>query len=390
MARRIAHVITESEPFGGAQRNTLLTVAGLARAGEATELVCGPGGRLIPAARDAGVTVHVLDTLVRPIDPWRDARALAGLVSLCRARRYDVVHTHSVKAGLLGRLAAWLTGVPLRVHTIHGVPFEIDGGVRARAYLAYERLLASVTHRVICVGEVLRQEVAGWGVIPAAKLVTVYSGIDFDAYAPGRPAGEVKRALGLASAWPIVGTVGRLTACKAQADLIDAVARLTAAWPALALVLVGDGELRADLERRARARGITRHVRFLGERDDVPDLLPILDVYAMCSRFEGVGRALTEAMYTARPIVATPVYGVREMIRDGETGLLVPPGDPAALAAAIERLARDRALAARLGAAARAQARALMDSRHMVTTIHALYEEDSRHVRDRRHAAAAV
>jgi glycosyltransferase involved in cell wall biosynthesis len=390
MPRRIAHVITESEPFGGAQRNTLLTVAGLARAGEATDLVCGPGGRLIDAAREAGVTVHVLDTLVRPIDPWCDLRALAALVRRCRAGRYDVVHTHSVKAGLLGRLAAWLTGVPLIVHTIHGVPFEIDGRARARAYLAYERLLAPVTHRVICVGELLRQEVAAWGVIPAAKLVTVYSGIAFDAYAPARPADEVKRALGLAGAWPIVGTVGRLTACKAQADLVDAFARLAPRRPAAALVLVGGGELHAALQRRARQRGVAARVRLLGERDDVPDLLPIFDVYAMCSRFEGVGRALTEAMYTARPIVATPVYGVKEMIRDGETGLVVPPGDPAALAAAIERLADDPALAARLGAAARARALAVMDSRRMVTAIHQLYEEDSRHVRDRRHAAALV
>lgn len=390
MPRRIVHVITESAPFGGAQRNTLLTVAGLARAGEDCTLVCGPGGALVPAARAAGVTVHVLDALVRPIAPACDVRALATLVALFRAGRYDVVHTHSVKAGLLGRLAARLTGVPVVVHTIHGVPFEIDGRPRARAYLAYERLLAPVTRRVVCVGEILRQEVAAWGVIPPAKLTTVYSGIDFDAYAPATPAAEVKRRLGLAAARPVVGTVGRLTACKAQADLVDAFARLRARHPDAALVLVGGGELREALEWRAGDRGVAGAVRFLGERDDVPDLLPIFDVYAMCSRFEGVGRALTEAMYVGLPIVATPVYGVKEMIRDGETGLVVPAGDPRLLAAAIERLATDRPLAARLGAAARARALALMDSRRMVAALHDLYEEELAHVRHRRHVPATI
>jgi glycosyltransferase involved in cell wall biosynthesis len=387
---RVVHVITESAPFGGAQRNTLASVVGLAGRGLPAELICGPGGRLVTAAREANVPGHVVDTLVRPVAPARDAAALAALVRLFRRGRYDVVHTHSVKAGFLGRLAARLAGVPLVVHTIHGVPFEIDGRLRARVYLAYERLLAPLTHRIVCVGEVLRREVEGWGVVPAAKLSTIYSGIDFGAYAPSQDGGALRRRLGLAGATPIVGSVGRLTACKSQVDLVDAIAVLAERFPAAALVLVGDGELRGDLERRARERGVERRVHFLGERDDVPDLLRLFDVYAMCSRWEGVGRALTEAMFVERPIVATPVYGVKEVIRHEETGLLVPPGDPAALAAAVERLVRDRPLAARLAARARVTALALMDGRRMVTALEDLYTQESHHVRYRRNPRTAA
>jgi glycosyltransferase involved in cell wall biosynthesis len=388
--RRIAHVITESAPFGGAQRNTLVSVVGLAGRGLQAELVCGPGGRLVEAAREAGVPVHVVNRLVRPIAPARDGAALAALVRLFRRERYDVVHTHSVKAGFLGRLAARLAGVPLVVHTIHGVPFEIDGRLRSRVYLAYERLLAPLTHRIVCVGEALRQEVEGWGVVPAAKLLTIYSGIDFDAYAPTQDAAALRRQLGLDGAAPIVGSVGRLTACKSQVDLVDAMTLLAARRPAAALVLVGDGELRGDLARRIRERGLQGRVHLLGERDDVPDLLRLFDVYAMSSRWEGVGRALTEAMFVGLPIVATPVYGVKEVIRHEETGLLVPPGDPAALATAVERLVADRALAARLGARARATALALMDGRQMVAALEDLYSQESRHVRYRRKPAAAA
>jgi glycosyltransferase involved in cell wall biosynthesis len=382
---RVAHVITESAPFGGAQRNTLLSVVGLAARGVEAELVCGPGGRLVTAAREAGVPVHVVNDLVRRPAPVHDVRALVALVRLFRAGKYDVVHTHSVKAGLLGRVAARLAGIPCIVHTIHGVPFVIDRRLRSRVYLTYERWLAPHTHRVVCVGEVLRQEVASWGVIPSERLQTIYSGIDFDAYAPARPVAAVKQALGLEDAWPIVGSVGRLTECKAQWDLIDGLAVLLRRMPAAALVLVGDGELREALDRQRRALGVETRVHLLGERDDVPDLLPMFDVYAMSSRFEGVGRALTEAMYAARPIVATPVYGVREVIRHEETGLVVPTGAPDAVASAIERLANDRALAARLGAAARETALTLMDGRRMVDDLEHLYERELQHVRYRRH-----
>jgi glycosyltransferase involved in cell wall biosynthesis len=382
---RIAHLITESLPFGGAQRNTLLTVAGLVRDGYPTALACGPGGPLIPLAREAGALVHVVPPLVREIAPGRDTRALLALYRVLRGGRYDIVHTHSSKAGLLGRLAAWLARVPVIVHTIHGLAFELRGA-GGRGYLAYERALGRVTRRVICVGEVFRQEVERWGVVPPGKLVTVHSGIDLAAYVPTVGGAELKRVLGLGDAWPLIGTIGRLVPNKAPLDLVAALPHLLRVHPGAHAVFAGDGPLRADIEETARALGVQHAVTLLGQRDDIADLLDALDVYVMCSRSEGVGRALSEALAFGVPVVATPVNGVTELVEDGETGLIVPVGAPVRIAGAIARLVQDRALAARLGAGGRERARRLMDSRRMVAALEALYEEEYDRVRDRRYA----
>jgi glycosyltransferase involved in cell wall biosynthesis len=371
---RVAHVITESN-LGGAQRNTLLTLRGLLGADWDVELIAGDGGggALIAEARRLGVVAHVVPDLVRPVDGIRDVRALVALYRLCRQRRYDIVHTHSTKAGLLGRAAAWSAGVPVIVHTVHGAPFEIRGDARSRVFLGLERLAARVTDRLVCVGEAFREEVVSWRIASDVKLVTVYSGVDFGALVPRRTVAETKRALALDGAWPVVGCVGRLSEQKAQHALVEAVAALRTAYPGIRLLLVGDGPLRPVVEATSRRLGCADAVALLGERDDVADLLEVFDIYAMSSRWEGVGRALTEAMACGRPVVATDVDGVREIVVHERTGLLVPSRDPTALAAAIDRLAADGALAQRLGAAARLRVRALMRVDRMIADLDALY-----------------
>jgi glycosyltransferase involved in cell wall biosynthesis len=370
----VAHAITESQPFGGAQRNTLLTLQGLLHRGYRVALVCGPGGRLVTEARSAGVQVHVLDDLVREFDPVRDLRALLQLHRLFRAGNYDIVHTHSAKAGLLGRVAAWLAGIPVVVHTIHGFPFEMTRDWRAHLYAGVERLVGAVTDRVICVGENLRQQAAALRIAPHRKLVTVYSGIDFDMYRPRCRPSDTRRALGLEAASPIVGSVGYLVEAKAQHYLLEAVALLRAKYPRIMLLLCGEGPLRPCLERRIEDLGVGAHVRLLGERDDIADLLGVFDVYAMSSRREGVGRALSEAMYRGLPVVTTAVDGVGELVVHDETGLLVPPHDPPALATAIERLVSDGERARRLGAAARLKVRQLMGVERMIEHLTTLYQ----------------
>jgi glycosyltransferase involved in cell wall biosynthesis len=370
---RIAHVITESEPFGGAQRNTLLTLKGLVRDGYEPELICGPEGRLISEAEAIGVKVHVVPDLVREVEPLKDIRAFFRLYRLFRSQDYCIVHTHSTKAGLLGRLAAWLAGVPLIIHTVHGVPFELDGNLRSRFYFALERWIGYLSESLICVGDVLRQEVARWKIVPDRKLVTIYSGIDFSSYVPRRAPIEMRRLLGLKKAWPIVGSVGRLSEQKAQHYLIQAVALLKEKYPEIKLLLVGEGELRPLLEKQIQDLGLSSNVFLLGERDDIADLLNIFDVYAMSSRWEGIGRSLTEAMYWGLPVVATCVNGVKELIIDEETGLLVPPHNPSALATAVDRLASDRKVAKRLGSNAQKKCRELMDGEHMIMAIEKLY-----------------
>ena len=372
---KIAHVITESGPFGGSQRNTLLTLKGLARDGYRTELICGSGGRLIPESEALGVPVHVIPDLVRQVDPRKDCRAFLQLHRLFRAHKYSIVHTHTTKAGLLGRLAARWARVPGIVHTFHSVPFEMKGNLRSKFYIAVERLAGSVTHDLVCVGEVLRQQLAQWKIAPDEKLVTIYSGIEFAHYVAERTSAEMKRQLGMEEAWPIVGCIGRLCAQKAQHYLVEAVALLKEQYPHLRLLLLGDGELRSLIEQRIHDLGVSAQVVLLGERDDIADLLNIFDIYAASSLWEGVGRALTEAMYWSLPIVTTPVNGVTELILHEETGLLVPPRDAQALATAIARLTSDRELARRLGTNAHHKVRDLMDGERMIVAIEELYEK---------------
>jgi glycosyltransferase involved in cell wall biosynthesis len=370
---RIAHVITNADSFGGAQRNTLLTLKGLVRDRYEAELVCGPGKRLIKEARAMGIPVHVVPDLIRQIHPVRDCRALFMLNKLFRSRDYHIVHTHSSKGGFLGRVAAWLARVPVIVHTVHGVPCEMNGDLKSRLYVGMERVVGAVTDRLICVGKELCREVGEWRAVPNEKLVTIYSGIDFPSYVAQRPALAVKRELGVEEAWPIIGSVGRLSQQKAQDYLVEAVALLKDKYPKIKLLLVGDGGLRPILEQKIQTLGLSNQVILMGQRDDVADLLAIFDIYAMSSRWEGVGRALTEAMHCSRPIVATAVNGVRELIIHEETGLCVPPHDPPALAAAIDRLAFDSQLARRLAANAQRKARDLMDGEQMIMAIEELY-----------------
>jgi glycosyltransferase involved in cell wall biosynthesis len=183
----------------------------------------------------------------------------------------------------------------------------------------------------------------------------------------------MKRKLGAEGAWPIVGCIGRLSEQKAQHYLVEAVALLTGKYPQIKLLLAGEGELRPFLQKRIQDLGLSSHVFLLGERDDIADLLTVFDVYAMSSRWEGVGRALTEAMYTGLPVAATSVNGVTELISHEETGLLAPPDNHRALATAIDRLASDRELAKRLGSNARQRTRELMDGQRMIMAIEELY-----------------
>jgi glycosyltransferase involved in cell wall biosynthesis len=371
----IAHVITESNPFGGAQRNTLLTVQGLARDGYPVELVCGPGGALIPRAEESGVPVHVLPDLTRKTEPRRDLKTAIALYRLFRARRYRIVHTHSTKAGLLGRLAASAARVPVVVHTFHGFPFVLDDSARTRVFVSLERCVGRLTDASVCVADALRTEVSRWRIRGGQRLVTIYSGIDFASQSQRRSAVEVKRELGVGSAWPIVGSVGHLREAKAQHDLVEAVGRLRADFPDIRLVIAGEGEQRGFLERRIRDLELCDRVYLLGERDDVPDLLGAFDVYAMSSHWEGVGRALSEAMYWGLPVVVTGVYGVKEIVRHEETGLVVPPRDPQALAAAIGRVLGDPALARRLGSQAKQRVKEQMDGERMIEALESLYAE---------------
>jgi glycosyltransferase involved in cell wall biosynthesis len=366
---RVCHVITQLE-LGGAQQNTLYTVSHLDPARFEPSLVAGPGGPLDGEAASLGVPVHFVPRLRRPIAPLDDAAALCALRRLIRNVRPHIVHTHSSKAGILGRWAARLAGVRHIVHSIHGSGFHPGQGALARRTLvAAERLTGRLaTSAFVAVSRANLDAGVALGLFDPARVSLIRSGVrlaDYHPPAPGRGAGFP----------PVVGMVACLKPQKAPLDFVAVAARVVRemAPREVRFALVGDGELRPEVEAAVRREGLSGRVRLEGWRRDVPELLRGFDVLLHTSRWEGLPRVFPEAMATGLPIVATRVDGAPEAIQDGLTGFLLDPGDVDGMARRVIELLRDEPLRRRLGEAARARVEP-WDIDEMVRRQERLYE----------------
>ena len=356
---RVLRAITRLNVGGPAIHAILLTQALDDGRTFASTLVAGTTalreGNMADLAAARNVKPVVLPELGREISPLCDLVALARMVRLMRAVRPHVVHTHLAKAGAIGRLAARITGVPLVVHTYHGHVFHGYFSPRkTRLFLAIERALGRLTDRIIVVGERQQNEIAGYGTAPREKLLPIRLGLELEPFLQAeRERGCLRRELGLPRDTPVVGIVARLAPIKAHEDFFQAALAIRREVPDARFLVVGDGERRHELEQMVEGLDLRPSVRFLGWRRDLPRVYADLDVVVLASRNEGSPVALIEALAAARPVVATAVGGVPEVVVDGQTGLAVPPSDPGALAAAVLDLLRDRARAERLGAAGR-------------------------------------
>jgi glycosyltransferase involved in cell wall biosynthesis len=313
-------------------------------------IVGAHGGTFVrEAAERSGAEFVHLEHLRRPISPWRDLRGFAELYRLLRRHRPDVLHASSSKAGVIGRLAAVAARVPVRNFTVHGWAFSAHSGAAAVFYRWADRVAGCATKTTICVSQRERADGLRARTCHADRTVVIPNAVDVDAY----PQAPLERAL------PRLISVGRLAAPKDWSTLLSALAELDPETFA-ELVIVGDGPDRERVEDE-RNRRLPERVRLLGERDDVPGLLSDADVFVLASRSEGLPLSVVEAMAAGLPVVASDVGGLRELVRDGETGVLVPPGDPAALADALRPLLADRELRRRLGSAGRVRAETLFD-----------------------------
>ncbi len=302
---------------------------------------------------------------------------LASLTKIFRREQPDVIHTHTSKAGALGRIAAQLAGVRTVVHTPHGhVFYGHFGRLASWAFLQVERLLARRTTWLIALTEAERDEHLDRRVGVAERFAVAPSGIDLDRYrALVGVTGRRPSGLDIPPDAVVVGSVGWLTTVKGPRYLIEAVAKLKPTHPRLHLVLVGSGDLRDELGALAKTLGIGRSVTFAGQRQDVPDCLAAMDVFVLPSLNEGMGRALVEAMAAGRPVVATRVGGIPAIIEDRATGLLVPPQDSDALAGALAELLRDPARAKEIGTAGSAAIGKRFGATDMVRAIEAVYAQ---------------
>jgi glycosyltransferase involved in cell wall biosynthesis len=353
---RVVHVVTKMA-IGGAQESAIATCAGLAPEFEQI-LLSGTEvdaeGSLLAAAQEQGVPVVFEPALVRPIAPLADLRATWRLAQQFRRRQPDIVHTHSSKAGVLGRVAARLARVPKVVHSVHGWSFNDDMSKSARALIVgVERVAARFTDALVVESSTDLPKGLSRRIGRARQYALIRNGIDLTRFIDVEVnRAEMRESLGIpVDAW-LVGTVGRLADQKDPMLMVEAFAKVAANIGDGHFVWVGDGPLRAKVEARAAQLALTDRFHLVGVRRDVPNVLRALDVFALSSRWEGLPRTVTEAMASSIPVVATNVDGVAELIDHGVNGVLVSTGDANGLADALCCLHREPARAERLARSA--------------------------------------
>lgn len=377
---RVTHVITRLI-VGGAQENTLASVLGLHRIpGIDVQLISGlsegPEGSLEPEAQRVPGLLRIVPELVRPVRPLTDTRALITLARLFRSEKPDIVHTHSGKAGLVGRLAASLAGVPVIIHTIHGPSFgTFQGPLPNAAFRAAERLAALCTTHFVVVAHAMTRQYLAAGIGAPEQYTRVLSGFPLAPFLEAKPSAAVRSRLGLAPSDIVIGKIGRLFELKGHDDLIDVAPDLVRDVPALRFLLVGDGPWRARLEARVQAAGLTPYFRFTGlvPPAQVPELVGVMDLLVHLSRREGLARALPQALAAGRPVIAYDCDGANEVCLNGRTGYLVNPGDLGTLRERIRRLAKDPALRLEFGLTGKELVREGFTVERMVSDLHALY-----------------
>jgi glycosyltransferase involved in cell wall biosynthesis len=379
---RVLHVITRMI-VGGAQENTMLSCALIDRARFPSDLLCGPQtgseGELHTETRSRGVRLLIEPSLVREVDPRHDLVALWRLYRFLRTHRYDVVHLHSSKAGILGRVAARLAGVPVVVHTAHGWPFTREqSGLGRFLDITLERFCAPFCDTIVVVAEPDRADGLRLGIGRPDQYRLIRSGVEIEHYRDvPLSRTEARRRLGVPEDAFVIGTVGRLSPQKSPLDLLAAFERVAAAHPEAHLVLVGDGPQRDAVVARTAEAGLTDRVHLTGLRRDVAEIQRAFDVFALASRWEGLPRVFPQAMAAGLPVVATRVAGAPDAVVPGETGWLVDVGDIDALAGRLRSLAEDPALARRMGENGRARVDEF-SARRMVDQLSELYRSLAR------------
>jgi glycosyltransferase involved in cell wall biosynthesis len=379
---RIVHVITRLI-VGGAQENTLISCEGQHDRGQEVTLITGPPmgpeGSLLERARCYGYRVEVLDSMRRAILPGRDYLTYRALVRRFRELRPDVVHTHSSKAGIIGRWAAAQAGVPVIVHTIHGLAFTASTSKLVNGfYKLMERWTAPKTTRIVCVADAMREQSLAAGIGRPEQYVTVYSGMETKPFLdPPVARAEVRRQLGLRENDIVIGTIARLFYLKGHDDLLELAPELCRRFADVRFLWVGDGLLREQFEERMAGMGLRERFVLTGlvPPGRIPELTGALDILVHPSRREGLARALPQGSLAGKPVVTYDVDGNREALIEGKTGFAVPTFDKPRLAAVIEKLLADPALRHRMGDAGREFALSRFDAQVMVQALERIYQQ---------------
>ncbi len=379
---RVAHVITRMI-IGGAQENTLLNCLDLIRDYQDDVLLItgpsfGPEGQLLSQGRAGELPIRVLPELLRPIHPWHDWQAYQAIRRAIADFQPDVVHTHSAKAGMLGRKAAWSLAIPAVLHTVHGAPFHPYQSAAARYFFQRcERWAGQHCHQLISVADAMTDLMVAANVAPREKFTTIYSGMDVEQFKTAdQQRMEIRAKYGFQEEDIVIGKIARMFHLKGHEDLITAAAQVVQQNPHVRFLLVGDGVLRESHQQRIATLGLGNHFVFTGlvPPDQIPGLIGAMDVVVHTSLREGLARVLPQALIAGRPVVSYDIDGAREVAITGETGFLVPPGDTRQLAESLAKLAADRETRLRMGREGQRRFTEQFDHRAMTRQIRAAYQ----------------
>ncbi|HSV15945.1 MAG TPA: glycosyltransferase family 4 protein [Tepidisphaeraceae bacterium] len=379
---KIVHIITRLI-IGGAQENTLLSCEGQHDLGHDVTLITGPAigpeGSLMERATRYGYRVETIDEMRRSILPIKDFRTYRRLVRRLRELKPDIVHTHSSKAGIIGRRAAHAAGVPAIIHTIHGLAFTASTNRAVNhVYKMLERNTAPITDKIVCVADAMRDQSLAGHVGRPEQYVTVYSGMETAPFInPPTPREVVRRQLGLSDEHVAVGTIARLFHLKGHEDLVHLAPDLCRRFPNLRFLWVGDGILRGRYQTQIDRLGLRDRFIFTGlvPPTKIPELANSMDILVHPSRREGLARALPQGQLARCPAVTYDIDGAKEGVIDGKSGFVLPPFDKAQLGESLAKLLADEPLRRAMGTAGREFALGRFDAKVMVAALERVYVE---------------
>jgi glycosyltransferase involved in cell wall biosynthesis len=327
-------------------------------------------------AEDKGVRIFVIPSLVRRLSFTNDILAFINIYRLIRRIRPHIVHTHTSKAGFLGRLAAYLAGVSIIIHTPHGHVFHsYYGWVLTNIFIFAEKISSFTTNKIVALTKREKEEHLEVGIASPEKFAIIHSGVMLDDLVnKSIDIKAKKKELGIPPGYNVVGTIGRLVPIKGYKYLISAAKKIVEEFDKTVFVIVGDGYLKLELEKYAEAIGVRKNIIFTGWRSDSSDILYLFDIFVLPSLNEGMGRVIIEAMALGKPVVASSVGGILDLIEDGGNGILVPPRDSDALGKAILQLIRNKDLAEALGNNGKTMVYPEFDISVMLKKIEGLYE----------------
>ncbi len=372
---KVLHVHT-LPVISGSGINTVITMNGLNKDKYSVGFACRPGGPLVDEVLKQGITFHPVKHLLQEVNIFSDLMALWELICLLKHNKYDIIHTHNSKAGFTGRLAAKLAGVPIIVHTIHGFSFhDFEKPQRQKLFIFLEKFAAHFADKLITVSEPLKNWGLRLGIGRLAQYITIYDGIEIEKFKADFDLEKKRMEFGIKPGELVVGIVSKLWEGKGLEDILKASQNVVSVVPNVKFMFVGEGHLRKKLENMNQELGLSAYVIFTGFRTDIPQINAIFDLAVLASLFEGLGRVLLEAMVLGKPVIATRVGGIVDVVDDGKNGILIPPGDHVALTTALITLLQDRQLRVKMGEAAKRKIDEKFSAQTMVKRIEDLYDE---------------